>query len=366
MVERNLCTGCGACAAVCGSAAIAMKRDREGFTYPVIDMGKCTRCGICGRVCPVDRDRREDTERESPAERYYYGARARDDGMRRLGSSGGMFPLLALQVLEDGGVVFGAALHEDGHVCHTGITTREEIGKISGTKYVQSDLSSVWEEIDSLLRQGKRVLFCGTPCQCDAVRLYAGDRRESLILVDLICYGVPSPGIWEQYVRFLETRYHGVFQAFCFRDKRAGDHGRTAVLRIGGKEKTSPLLKDLFCKSYFCSVNLRPSCFSCRYCTVERRSDLTLGDFWGIESIRPDLDDGMGVSAVICHTKAGHHLWERIRDRTEWFSCRKSELANESQPRLRIPTAPSKRRALIMRLYGLLPFSIWIRLFCVK
>ena len=365
MVKRDLCTGCGACAAVCGAAAIVMRRDREGFTYPVMNMERCTRCGLCDRVCPISERSKRDT---GPAhtERQYFGARAREDAMRSLGSSGGMFPLLAAQVLKDGGTVFGATLHKDGHVCHIGITAREDIGEISRTKYVQSDLSSVWEEIGSLLKQGRKVLFCGTPCQCDAVRRYAGERRDSLILVDLICYGVPSPGIWERYVQFLEKKYRGAFQAFYFRDKRAGDHGHTTVLRIGGQERIRPLLQDLFCKSYFYNVNLRPSCFSCRYCTAERDSDITLGDFWGIEQVRPDLDDGMGISAVICHTEAGNQLWEQVRGRTEWFSCQRQELVNERQPRLRMPKVPSKRRALMMRLYGCLPFPVWIRLFRLK
>lgn len=357
MVERGLCTGCGACAAVCGRKAISMESDREGFLVPVVNWALCNQCGRCDAVCHLN------GERGIPAENRYFGARAKEEAVRASGSSGGIFPLLARHVLRGGGVVFGASLQEDGAVRHIGVETIEGLPKITKTKYVQSDLSQVWRETEPMLREGRTVLFCGTPCQAAALRAYLGENRDHLILADLICYGVPSPGIWKDYLRFMEKKYAGPFRSFFFRDKRGRDNGRTCALTVGEREYTHPLGRDLFCRTFFKNVNIRPSCYRCRYCTVSRGSDLTLGDFWGVETTKPEFDDGMGNSVVICHTPRGEALWNSVRDETEWFACGEEEAANPMQPRLQTPTAPSPLRGLYMGLYRRLPFSVWIRLF---
>lgn len=357
MVEKDICTGCGACAAACSQKAITMQSDQEGFFYPTVQPALCNQCGRCDTVCHLNQGK------GTGGEKACFGARAKEDEMRMLGSSGGIFPLLARHILQKGGVVFGAMLQEDGSVQHRKIERAEEIGQLSRTKYVQSGLTKVWEEIRELLHAGRQVLFCATPCQSAALLAFLGGKRENLMVADLICYGVPSPGIWQRYIHFLEKRYGGKFCSFSFRDKRRRDSGRTCALQIEGKEYTHSLSRDLFCRTFFRNINIRPSCFHCRYATVERDSDITLGDFWGIDQIRPGMDDGMGISAVICHTPRGRRLWEQIQAQAEWFPCRIEEIANDMQPRLREPVRPSPRRGIYMRLYRWLPFSLWIRLF---
>ena len=357
MVEKERCTGCGACAAVCREGAIGMEPDREGFLYPVIDKPRSTGSGACDAVSPIDREETEGGE--APA---CWGARAREDAVRLGSSSGGIFPLLAGEVLAEGGAVYGAALLPGGRVAHIRAETPKELDRITKTKYVQSDIAGALEEIPRLLREGRRVLFCGTPCQAAAVRALAGEHPR-LLLADLVCYGVPSPGIWRDYVGWLEKRAGGTLRSFSFRDKRGGDHGRTVAYRTGDRETALPLSRDLYCRSYFSRVNLRPACYRCRYCTTRRGSDLTLGDFWGIEAVRPDFDDGMGCSVVLCHTPAGRALWERARGAARSFPCAPAEAANPSQPRLRKPTQRPARRGLLMGLYRRLPFGVWIRLF---
>lgn len=355
MVEKNICTGCGACGAVCPVKAIEMRPDREGFLYPKIDRGLCVGCGSCDKVCPITRGERK------PGEHYCFGAQAEAEKLCAMGSSGGVFLLLASHILAQGGAVFGAALLEDGSVRHICVRRQAELERISRTKYVQSDLSQVWDQLRPLLNKGP-VLFCGTPCQTDAVRTFLGEDRAGAVLVDLICYGVPSPGIWARYVRYLETKYAGKLEAFLFRDKRA-EYGRACSFQIGGKEYFCPLGKNLFCRSYFKNINIRPACFQCGYATVERTSDLTLGDFWGLEAVQPRFDNGGGCSVVLCHTPTGLQLWEQVKEQARWFACRPEDAANASQPRLRTPTRPSPMRALWMGLYGRIPFSMWLRLF---
>lgn len=356
MVAQGLCTGCGACAAVCPRNAIHMEEDWEGFLYPAIREADCTACGLCEQVCPVAGGT------VSPRETACFGARAKEDGARLLGSSGGIFPLLAARTLQNGGSVWGAALGEDGSLCHVEIFREGDIPKISRTKYIQSDLSQVWGRIRTAAAE-RQVLFCGTPCQTEAVRAFLGKDRGGVILVDLICYGVPSPGIWRRYASYLERRYGGTLERVSFRDKRNRDNGHTYAVQAGGTEYVWPLDSDLYCRSYFSNVNVRPSCFHCRYCSTARNSDITLGDFWGIEGIRPGFDDGMGCSAVICHTAEGKRLWEQIRSDLQWFSCGEAEIANERQPRLREPVRAHPRRRLYLRLLRFLPFPIWLRLF---
>lgn len=354
MIERQFCSGCGVCGAVCGAGAITMRPDREGFLYPHVDPNLCNGCGRCGAVCPAERPEHPNGGLSC------FGARAVNGETRALGSSGGIFPLLASRVIEQGGAVFGAALMEDCSVRHICVRRLEELPRITRTKYVQSDLSQVWDSLRPLAREGP-VLFCGTPCQTEAVRAFLGEDREQVILAGLVCYGVPSPGVWARYVRHLERKGGGPLRSFRFRDKRA-PHGRACSYQIGEQECLRPLEQDPFCRSYFQNINIRPSCFHCPYCTTQRNCDLTLGDFWGVERIRPGFDDGAGCSLVLCHTSRGERLWEQIREQTQWFACREEDAANPDQPRLRTPVRPSPRRALYMGLYGRMPFPIWLGL----
>lgn len=182
--------------------------------------------------------------------------------------------------------------------------------------------------------------------------------RESfprLILADLICYGAASPGVWESYVDYLEQREKGKLESFSFRDKRKRDSGRSCSYVTDGKETIEPMNKNLYCKLYFGNYILRPVCHTCRFCTVERDSDFTLGDFWGIEKKRPEWNDGMGTSLVMVHTKKAEEIWESVRESVRWFVCEKEEIL---QPRLVEPTKQAKYRKLFMEVYQALPFRV--------
>ncbi len=351
--QKNCCCGCGACMAACPSQAIEMVSDREGIPYPKIIQEKCVDCGQCKRVCPVKHH--NFIERE----RLYFGAQAKDDSLRFSSSSGGVFPVLAQHILKQGGVVFGAAMEADGTVRHRDIQMLSDLPLLQKTKYVQSDMGDCYEKIARYLRGGGQVLFTGTPCQCQALKLYLGKERENLILVDLVCYGVPSPGIWKKYVRELERKYKGKFAGYCFRDKREKDNGHTVSVRIGDKEYACPMRQDSFCRVYFRNYTIRPACSSCEFCTVNRESDMTLGDFWEIEKRKPEMDDGMGTSMVILHSEKAKKIWEEIKKEFRYFPCEKEEIL---QPRLCTPSKPSSRRGRFMFLNRFLSLSMAERL----
>lgn len=349
--EKRSCCGCGACADACPAKAIRMVPDREGFRYPELNRPACVRCGRCEAVCPLK------TEATPPRENLFFGARS--ERLRPGSSSGGMFMVLAEYVLRQGGAVFGAAFGEHMEVVHREAQKPAELEDLRRTKYVQSRLDGVYARIRSLLGEGRWVLFCGTPCQAHALKRFLGRPYPTLLLADLICYGVPSPGIWRGYVELLERRHGGRLTAFSFRDKRARDNGHTRAYTVGNQEYAADLSRDLFCRMFFANRSIRPSCHACRYCTPDRESDLTLGDFWGIETVRPDWDDGMGTSLVILHTDRAREVWEQVRDDLDWFPCEREDAL---QPRLVGPTPASRARNAFMAGFRLLPASVFFAL----
>ncbi len=342
--EKAACCGCGACADACPVQAIRMVPDREGFLYPEVIRTACVHCGRCDAVCPLK------AESAALREGLFFGARS--ERLRPGSSSGGMFTVLAEYVLQRKGAVFGAAFGEHMEVLHREAQSPAELEGLRRTKYVQSRLDGVYIRIRSLLKEGRWVLFCGTPCQAHALKRFLGEPYPTLLLADLVCYGVPSPGIWRRYVALLERRHGGRLTEFSFRDKRARDNGHTRCYTTGSREYTSSLGEDIFCKMFFANLSIRPSCHACRYCTPDRESDFTLGDFWGIERVRPEWDDGMGTSLVILHTERAREVWEQVRGELDWFPCQR---ADALQPRLREPTPVSRFRGAFMAACRVLP-----------
>lgn len=351
--KKEDCCGCAACLDACPAGAISMVQDQEGFFYPKIKETLCTDCGRCIKVCPL-RNRSE-----AQPEHLYFGAQAREDTIRATSSSGGILSILARYVFQHEGVVYGAAYHETMKVMHKEASGREQLEQLKRTKYVQSDLRTVYQRIEDRLKDERWVLFCGTPCQAQALKLFLGKSYDKLIIVDLICYGVPSPGIWNSYVKYLEDKKKGKMTDFSFRDKRNRDNGHMCAYVIDGAEYTASLYNDQYCMMYFSNLMLRPSCHTCKFCTPERDSDITIGDFWGIEKVKPDMDDGMGTSVVILHTQKARDIWEQIREDMTWFACKKEEIL---QPRLIGPTRAAPERKLFMILYRLVPFSFFLKM----
>ena len=351
--EKEACCGCAACAAVCPVGAVQMVIDEEGFWYPEINPSRCTGCGRCEAVCPLGR------ERAGYGGRTCFGAQAREETIRMGSSSGGMFPVLAEYVLRRQGAVFGAAFSESMEVVHREARSLEELEALKKTKYVQSRMDGVYRRIETLLREGTWVLFCGTPCQAYGLKRFLGRDYPRLLLVDLVCYGAPSPGLWRDYTARLERRY-GPLTAFSFRDKRGRDHGHTRAYIAGGQEHACQLSRDPYCGMYFANLSIRPSCHVCEFSSPDRESDFTLGDFWGVEKVRPEADDGMGISLVLLHTDKAREIWREVQGQLDCFPCEEEAAL---QPRLRGPTPPSPYRGLFMRIYRTLPagtlFFLW-------
>ena len=330
------CTGCTACANRCPRDAITMAPDTEGFLYPVVNEAACVSCGLCTGVCPVLQMREE---RPSPAA---FAAWNGDDKIRKDSTSGGVFSALAEDVLTGGGVVYGAAMDGRQHLGHVACFRKEDLWRLRGTKYVQSDLGLVFREIRTAL-QSRPVLFVGTPCQVDGLYRFLGQRPENLITCDLVCQGVPSPGIWEQYARRLEEKKGKTLQAVRFRNKVGGwQNSHFTAVYDNGTVDTTPLFNTEYGRAFGRALFLRPSCHDCRYTNLNRPGDFTLGDFWGLQE--QDLPQQLhrGVNLLLVNTAHGSHVLDRLNLQRRPFPIERAVAGN---PRLATPIAPAADRA---------------------
>lgn len=316
-IEKAICTGCGACCKVCPQDCLHLFPDQYGFPYPEID-GKCINCGCCDLICPVLHKYRSISQTA-------YAAWSRDEEIRMRSSSGGVFTLLAKRILSDMGSVYGAVYTEDFSVRHERISN---VKKCNGAKYVQSDLDNTFYSIKEDLENGRSVLFSGTPCQNAGLKSFLQKDYRSLICVDFICHGVPSPLAWRSYIKFREKRdtKSGFIRDINLRSKKSGwSHYDYSVefTYSDGARYLVPNSEDIYMKMFVNDYINRLSCSACVFKGENRCSDITLGDFWGIWDLYPDMDDNKGVSSVIVSTEKGDRL---IKDCSDDLYIRKVSL----------------------------------------
>ena len=262
-----------------------------------------------------------------------YGLIHKDEKIRKHSTSGGAFSVIAEDTLSKNGAVYGACFDENFRVVHRRITSIDELSAIRGVKYVQSEIGDTYKQCHKDLLDGKNVLFSGTPCQIAGLKCFLGKLATSdrLVLIDIICHGIPSPRVWEDYVAYLQGCY-GKIDGIEFRDKinrKWRDCKGTAS--ISGDHISIEEYARLF---YYHDI-VRESCFSCPYASVQREGDITLGDFWGIEKKHPEYDDARGVSLVLCNTERGEKFLANATQRAIVFE---SDLKGCNQPQLYKPT----------------------------
>lgn len=299
-ITEGKCSGCHACYSVCPKKAIVMRADAEGFLYPQIDETLCVDCGLCRSVCPVNSQ-----PQSANAGKRAYAARNKDDSVRASSSSGGLFALLAQQTLRQNGAVYGATFDETFRLVHQ--RTETDFAPMQTSKYVQSCIGDAFLQVEQDLNSEKAVLFTGTPCQVAGLHNYLKQKKtntENLYLVDLICHGVPSPLVWEQYLQSISSGK--TVKAVNFRDKSHSWGGFSLAVSFSDGTRYKALAnEDAYFKGFFANMTLRPSCHACAQKTADRVSDLTLADCWGIDHFLPEMNDHKGTSAVIPHTEKG-------------------------------------------------------------
>ena len=333
--KKEKCFGCTSCRKNCPSSAINMIEDDEGFLYPEINKALCTDCGICVSACPAA------AELLPVTAKLFFAAKNSDD-VRKRSSSGGVFSALATVAFEQKGFVFGAAFDENLNVTHKSIDCIEQLPEVCGSKYVQSDLKNCFADAEGLLKQGKTVLFSGTPCQIAGLKACLKKDYENLITCDLICLGVPSPKVYKYFIQFISEKKKSKVKKFCFRDKSLGWRGFTSCAELENGEKVQ---KKLWLKTYnnlfSHSFISRPACSLCQYASMRRPADITIGDCWGIERHHPKFEDKLGVSLIIINTQKGKEMFEKVRDSLTVVEITEKQALQNS---LRAPKKPNKNR----------------------
>lgn len=298
------CCGCEACAQRCAHSAIKMVRDNEGFLYPQIDTQICTKCDLCEKVCPIINQ----TDSKIPIATY--AAKNKNEAIRLNSSSGGIFSLLATKTINKGGAVFGAKFDEQWNVVHDYVETIEGLAKFRGSKYVQSQIGKCYKIAEIFLKNGREVLFSGTPCQIAGLKRFLIKEYPNLICVDIICHGVPSPIVWQKYKAQFEL---SKTSSFSFRDKSNSWKRYEVVVSKGQKEVVRETVgQNVYMKLFLSDLCLRPSCANCPGKEGKSNSDITIADFWGIQNIQPEFDDDKGCNLVIVNSEKGVELFNSL------------------------------------------------------
>lgn len=355
------CVGCYACECACPHDAITLSADSKGFLYPEVDSDRCVECGLCATSCPV-----LSPPRKHPLPRAYACA-ACEDGLRECSSSGGVFGLLARQVVEAEGVVFGAAFDEYLEVMHVRAESHGQLAHLRGSKYVQSRTGSTYTEVRDALRADRRVLFSGTPCQVAGLKSFLRGDYAGLLCVDLVCHGVPSPRVWRRYMRFQEDRHGARIIEASFRNKKEGwMRSQDLLLKFdnGVGYRETPV-RDPYMTAFLRDICLRPSCYACRFRGLERPSDITLADFWGIQNIAPEMDDDKGTSFVLVHSEAGRAAIDTLEQQQELRSVAvlAADAIEYNPPAVR-SAAPHPKSAEFYRDLESVPFDRLVRKNC--
>ncbi len=284
-----------------------MMADEEGFKYPAVDQTTCIDCGICEKACPMMHPGTDNQVLK------VYSAKHRDDSVRKTSSSGGVFSSLAKAVIRDGGVVVGCALDEHLQARHSVAQIEKELTAFRSSKYVQSELGNVFLTVKEKLREGKKVLFSGTPCQVAGLTRFLVKEYENLLCVDVLCHGVPSPKVYKEYLDRMGREFCSNAVSVNFRNKQKGWKRLFIDINFAnGKRYFKFSGFDPYMSLFLNNKSQRSSCFHCPFTTIHRQGDISLGDFWGIGKKYPDIDDDKGISMILVSTYKGAKLIDEI------------------------------------------------------
>lgn len=308
--NKAKCTGCTACANICGNHAITMNYDKWGHSYPTVNIDLCTECGLCEKICPLLHN--ENIPSDKNLENLsIYAAYNKNSQERKQSTSGGIFPLLARYILSGGGIVYAAKFDENYHIEHAALEHENELNAFRGSKYAQSDLSDIFRKIRSNLKS-RKVLFVGTPCQVAGLKSFLYKDYPNLYTCDFICMGISSPVIWEAYLDSYWNRKE--IKHIFFKDKRLGWHNWRMLIEDNKGEHLYKGLENPFFYSYLTHITYRPSCFTCPFRTIKRISDFTIADCWGIDKVNPDFDDNKGCTTIILQSEKAKDVFQKISD----------------------------------------------------
>lgn len=347
-MPKENCVGCSACKQICTQKAVRMVCDTEGFWYPKIDYTKCIRCGRCEKVCSVINQKSEKREEVNSV----FAAWSINEELRIESTSGGIFSELALLMLSKGSVIYGACYNDDFMVEHISISRKEDLGKLRQSKYVQSDLKNTFTEITDHIKQNRKILFCGTPCQCEALLNFLEEKdvsRELLVTVDFICRGANSPKVYKKYLAELSEKYHSPVKRVWFKNKTYGwSDFSTKIEFENGQYYLKKRCEDEFVRGYIeQNLFIRPSCMKCYFKGTKRSADITLADFWGVKMENQKNVD-KGTSLIMIHSKKGAALFEEIKEKIYYEEKKVQDIIPGNPCMLKsVPPGPNRNQFMM-------------------
>lgn len=348
--SKSKCCGCGACVDKCPTHSIQLKPDEKGFLYPFIEQKTCIDCGLCQKTCPMLNDILLNKTFNA------YAASAKNVHLTRKSSSGGVFAIFAKYILSKGGSVFGSAYLNGFEVGVIEVTALEDLYKLQGSKYVQSNMVGAFNKIKKRLIEKKLVLFCGTGCQVGALRSFLEKDYENLFVIDLVCHGVPSNQMFNDYLSLIERKQRKKIKEYYFRDKKYGQDKNGLIVFENGKKRREISYKSSYYSFFLRCEILRDSCYSCKFANSLRGGDITLCDFWGVNIEIPEYLQNLksqkleGVSGVLANTDKGDALFSNIQEELFFLKVEANQIRRHNE-KLRRPSKASSAREKIFELY---------------
>lgn len=323
--NEEMCCGCQACEQVCPTDCISMIEDKKGFTYPFKNEEKCIECGLCEKVCPFVQKKKIDINFNGLPKAYYAANKNVDTLMAS--ASGGVFTSVIDTYCKEDFAIFGVQFDDRFKVIHSYSESIEDARKYRKSKYVQSHINNSFKQAETFLKEGKKVLFTGTPCQIAGLRLFLRKDYENLFCLDLVCHGVPSQNNFDKYMKYIEEKYKGKITDFTFRHKVLNKNGKwnskNIKIKVNNKDIVHKPNEDLYLKGFHGELFYRPSCYNCQYANPERISDITMADFWGVEKLYPEDDVHKGISVILVNTPKGQEV---LKELTETMSLKEVDL----------------------------------------
>jgi len=358
--KKEDCCGCFACENICPNNSIELKRDKEGFKYPKVNKNTCDNCDLCIQICPLLNNK---TLRENlDYKKSFYACKNKNNIIREKSSSGGIFSLIAEEIIKKGGIVFGAVFNDNFLVEHRSVKNELSLEKIRKSKYLQSDINKTFREAENYLKENKLVLFSGVPCQIAGLKSYLKKDYNNLIAVDIACHGVSSPKVFEKYLKFKKSIEKKNIIDISFRNKQKGWRKFSFTIDFeNGHHFSETLSENIYIKGFLRELYQRPACHSCKFKIDNYKSDITLADYWGIQMFHPKLDDDKGVSFVSINSKRGEEIFRNLYDKLD-IEETKLEYAVKKNPCIVRYLKPNKNRNQFFKYLDYYPIDILIKL----
>lgn len=315
--NHNLCTGCSICHFVCPVDAITMRTDTFGFLRPFIDNSKCINCNLCKTKCHINNT----NSINDISKQICYAGYTKTEQCKSY--SGGISYAISNYVLSNNGVVYGCVMSISEGPHHKRICDVDDLKAMQGSKYVQSDISGILKSLKKDVESGCLVLFTGTPCQCAAVSSYIDKKYDNLFLVDFVCHGVPSWKLLNENIRQLSKNKYSNISDIQF--KKNSQYGMYVEYKNGLNIYKSTNA-DPYSWAFHSGVTYRNSCYECKYASIYRVSDITLGDFWGYGKLAPtSLNMDRKKSLILINTNKGENIFEWVKNILEYEERFKEE-----------------------------------------